>query len=213
MYVTPFGVFACIATVMYSNGVDTMLQLGQVLLALYITFYLYAFIIYGGMVKFFGKYSPIQIFKDIAPAGLNAFGTCSSSATIPISLKCATEKIGIPEEITSLTLPLGITIDMDAVSILMSLMITFFATALGIDLSIGTMVTVLACNVLLSIGIKWIWETFLYSAFLICHTDDTLTALDFKACHLDFSHFVAMQDTLILDMKKCGHTMKSCFGF
>lgn len=161
MYVTPFGVFACIATVMYSNGVDTMLQLGQVLLALYITFYLYAFIlyafiIYGGMVKFFGKYSPIQIFKDIAPAGLNAFGTCSSSATIPISLKCATEKIGIPEEITSLTLPLGTTIDMDAVSILMSLMITFFATALGIDLSIGTMVTVLACNVLLSIGIKWI---------------------------------------------------------
>lgn len=97
-----------------------------------------------------------QIFKDITPAGLNAFGTCSSSATIPISLKCATEKIGIPEEITSLTLPLGITIDMDAVSILMSLMITFFATALGIDLSIGTMVTVLACNVLLSIGIKWI---------------------------------------------------------
>lgn len=92
MYVTPFGVFACIATVMYSNGVDTMLQSGQVLLALYITFYLYAFIIYGGMVKFFGKYSPIQIFKDIAPAGLNAFGTCSSSATISISLNCATEK-------------------------------------------------------------------------------------------------------------------------
>ena len=82
MYVTPFGVFACIATVMYSNGVDTMLQLGQVLLALYITFYLYAFIIYGGMVKFFGKYNPIQFFKDIAPAGLNAFGTCLSSATI-----------------------------------------------------------------------------------------------------------------------------------
>ena len=53
----------------------------------------------------------------------------------------------------------------------------------------------------------------LYSAFLICHTDDTLTAPDFKACHLDFPHFVKMQDTLILNMKKCGHTMKHCFGF
>ena len=53
----------------------------------------------------------------------------------------------------------------------------------------------------------------LYSAFLICHTDDTLTAPDFKACHFNFPHFVEMQDTLILDMKKCGHTMKSCFGF
>lgn len=53
----------------------------------------------------------------------------------------------------------------------------------------------------------------LYSAFLICHTDDTLTAPDFKTCHLDFPHFVKMQDTLILKMKKCGHTMKHCFGF
>ena len=53
----------------------------------------------------------------------------------------------------------------------------------------------------------------LYSAFLICHTDDTLTVPDFKACHLDFPHFVEMQDTLILNMKKCGRTMKSCFGF
>ncbi len=152
MYVTPIGVFACIATVMHSNGISTMIQLAQVLIALYITFYVYAFIIYGGMVKFIGKYNPIQFFKDVAPAGLNAFGTCSSSATIPLSMKCASEKIHIPEEITSLTLPLGATINMDAVSILMSFMITFFASALGIQLSLGTMVTVLACNVLLSIG-------------------------------------------------------------
>ena len=45
----------------------------------------------------------------------------------------------------------------------------------------------------------------LYSAFLIYHTDDTLTAPDFEACHFDFPHFVKMQDTLILNMKKCGH--------
>ena len=53
----------------------------------------------------------------------------------------------------------------------------------------------------------------LYSAFLICHTDDTLAAPDFETCYLDFPHFVKLQDTLILNMKKCGHTMKSCFGF
>ena len=142
----------------YNASIRTSI-IGIVYYVLFIcVYYLYAFIIYMRLlficVYYLWWYG--QIFKDIAPAGLNAFGTCSSSATIPISLKCATEKIGIPEEITSLTLPLGTTIDMDAVSILMSLMITFFATALGIDLSIGTMVTVLACNVLLSIGIKWI---------------------------------------------------------
>ena len=152
MYITPIGIFACIAAVMYANGISTMLSLGKVLLAVYITFFAYAFIVYGAMLKFLGKYSPFKFIKDIAPAAMNAFGTCSSSATIPLSMKCATENIGIPEEIVSLTLPLGATINMDAVSILMSFMITFFASALGMDLPISTMIMVLACNVLLSIG-------------------------------------------------------------
>ncbi len=152
MLCTPVGVFCCIATVMYTNGKDTMIQLAQVMIALYVTYALYAIIIYGGIVKLFGKYSPVRFFKDVAPAALNAFSTCSSNATIPISIKCATENIDVPEEVSSLVIPLGATINMDAVSIVMSFMITFFASALNIELSVGTMVTILACNVLLSIG-------------------------------------------------------------
>ncbi len=152
MYVTPFGVFCCIATVMYTNDVNTMIQVGWVMIALYLTYALYAIVVYGGMVKLFGHYSPVKFFQAIAPAALNAFGTCSSSATLPLSMKAATEEIGVPEEIASLTLPLGATVNMDAVSIVMSFMITFFASACGVELSVGTMITILACNVLLSIG-------------------------------------------------------------
>ncbi len=152
MLCTPVGVFCCIATVMYTNGKETMIQLAQVMIALYITYFIYGFVIYGAIVKFVGKNPALKFFKDVAPAALNAFSTCSSSATIPISMKCARENIGVPEEISSLVLPLGATINMDAVSIVMSFMITFFASALGIELSVGTMVTILACNVLLSIG-------------------------------------------------------------
>ncbi|MEE0955834.1 MAG: dicarboxylate/amino acid:cation symporter [Eubacterium sp.] len=152
MYITPIGVFACIATVMHTNGVQTMASLGKVMLALYITYFIYAAVIYGGIVRIAGKCSPLKFFKAVAPAGLHAFGTCSSNATLPISMKCATEDLDVPEEIASFTLPLGATINMDAVSILMSFMITFFASACGIPLSTGTMVTILASNVLLSIG-------------------------------------------------------------
>ncbi|MCF0134840.1 MAG: dicarboxylate/amino acid:cation symporter [Lachnospiraceae bacterium] len=152
MLCTPVGVFCCIASVMHANSTDTMLQVAQVMIALYVTFAVYAAVVYGGIVKFVGKMSPLKFFKGIAPAALNAFGTCSSSATIPLSMKCATENLEIPEEISSLTLPLGATINMDAVSILMSFMITFFASACGVPLTTGTMLTVLACNVLLSIG-------------------------------------------------------------
>ena len=62
------------------------------------------------------------------------------------------ESLDVPEEVASLTLPLGATINMDAVSILMSFMISFFASALGIPLTLDTMITVLAANTLLSIG-------------------------------------------------------------
>lgn len=151
MYVTPLGVFCSIASVMYANGVNTMLALGQVLLAQYVTYFLYVLIVYGGIVKFLGKYPAGKFFKTILPAALNAFGTCSSSATIPISKRCADE-MGVPNEISSLSLPLGATINMDAVSIIMSFMLVFFANACGVELSFGMMVTLMLCNTLLSIG-------------------------------------------------------------
>ena len=151
MYCTPAGVFCSIASVMYTNGIDTMIALGQVLIALYLTFFLYILIVYGGIVKLIGKYPVGKFFKAIMPAALNAFGTCSSSATIPISKRCADE-IGVPNEISSLALPLGATINMDAVSILMSFMIVFFANACGVELDLGLMVLVMLSNTLLSIG-------------------------------------------------------------
>lgn len=151
MYVTPVGVFCSIASVMYANGIDTMLALGQVLAAQYVTYFLYVLIVYGGIVKFIGKYPAGKFFKTILPAGLNAFGTCSSSATIPISKRCADE-MGVPNEISSLSLPLGATINMDAVSIIMSFMLVFFANACGVELSFSMMVVLMLCNTLLSIG-------------------------------------------------------------
>lgn len=151
MYCTPAGVFCSIASVMYTNGIDTMIALGQVLIALYLTFFLYILIVYGGIVKLIGKYPVGKFFKAIMPAALNAFGTCSSSATIPISKRCADE-IGVPNEISSLALPLGATINMDAVSILMSFMVVFFANACGVELDLGLMVVVMLSNTLLSIG-------------------------------------------------------------
>lgn len=151
MYCTPVGVFCSIASVMYANGVDTMIALGQVLIAQYVTYFLYILIVYGGIVKFIGKYPVGKFFKAVMPAALNAFGTCSSSATIPISKRCADE-MGVPNEISSLALPLGATINMDAVSIIMSFMLVFFANACGVELSFGMMVVLMLSNTLLSIG-------------------------------------------------------------
>ncbi|MDD6678876.1 MAG: dicarboxylate/amino acid:cation symporter [Firmicutes bacterium] len=151
MKFTPIGVFCSISYVMYANGTQTILALAKVLAALYITFILYVLIVYGGIVKLLGKCSLKTFFTKVMPAALNAFGTCSSSATLPISKRCA-DDLGVPNEISSLSLPLGATINMDAVSILMSFMIVFFANACGVEVSFGMLAMVLLCNTLLSIG-------------------------------------------------------------
>lgn len=151
MLFTPVGVFCSISSVIYANGVETIVSLGKVMLALYITYFLYMVIFYGIIVKAVGKCSIKKFWMTIMPAALNAFGTCSSSATLPISKKCADE-LEVPNEISSLSLPLGATINMDAVSIVMSFMIVFFANACGINVSFQMLVVVLLANTLLSIG-------------------------------------------------------------
>ena len=152
MYFTPIGVFCTIVPVVEANGTKTILSLATQLIILYVTFYGFALFIYGGSVKLLGKTSPVKFFKAIMPAALNAFGTCSSSATIPISKQCVEEELGVSNKITSITIPLGATVNMDAVSILMSFMIMFFANACGINVSISMMIIILLANVLLSVG-------------------------------------------------------------
>lgn len=151
MCFTPVGVFCSISSVVYANGTETIFALAKVLIALYLTMFLYIVIAYGGMVKVIGKCGVGHFFATVMPAALNAFGTCSSSATLPISKRCADE-LEVPNEISSMALPLGATINMDAVSILMSFMIVFFANACGVPVSFGMLAIVLLSNTLLSIG-------------------------------------------------------------
>lgn len=152
MYFTPIGVFCTIVPVVEANGTSTIVSLATQLIILYVAFYGFAFIVYGGAVKFLGKTSPFKFFSAIMPAALNAFGTCSSSATIPISKNCVENELGVSNQISSIAIPLGATVNMDAVSIVMSFMIMFFANACGVNVSVSMMIIILLANVLLSVG-------------------------------------------------------------
>lgn len=152
MYFTPIGVFCTIVPVVEANGTSTIVSLATQLIILYVAFYGFAFIVYGGAVKFLGKTSTFKFFRAIMPAALNAFGTCSSSATIPISKSCVENELGVSNQISSIAIPLGATVNMDAVSIVMSFMIMFFANACGVNVSVSMMIIILLANVLLSVG-------------------------------------------------------------
>ena len=152
MYTTPVGVFCSLAGTVHANGLQTILSLAAVLGILYLVMAVYIVIVYGFvMVKGIGRFSLKRFFVTVLPAALNAFGTASSSATLPISKRCADE-MEVPNEISALALPLGATINMDAVSIVMSFMIVFFANATGTELPYSLLAVVLLSNTLLSIG-------------------------------------------------------------
>ena len=166
MYTTPVGVFCSLAGTVHVNGIKTILSLAAVLGALYLVMFLYIVIVYGVViVKAIGKFSIKQFFITVLPAALNAFGTASSSATLPISKRCA-DDMDVPNEISSLALPLGATINMDAVSIVMSFMVVFFANATGTNADRYNLIIAILIAVIIVMGMNLV-GSLLISALVI----------------------------------------------
>ena len=95
--------------------------------------------------------SPLAFFKGMAPAMMMAFSSASSVGTLPFNMECS-ERLGARREITSFVLPLGATINMDGTAIYQGVCAVFIATAYGIDLTVGQMVTIVLTATLASIG-------------------------------------------------------------
>lgn len=151
MTIAPLGVFALIAPVVAANGPSVLLPLLKVIICVYLGCLLHAVVVYGSLLKFIGGYSPIKFFKNVLPAQLVAFSTCSSSATLPVSMECV-QKMGVSKEISSFVLPLGATINMDGTALYQGVCALFVAQIYGIDLTSAQMMTIILTGTLASIG-------------------------------------------------------------
>ncbi|MDD3299174.1 MAG: dicarboxylate/amino acid:cation symporter, partial [Firmicutes bacterium] len=87
MSYAPIGVFALITPVAAQNGPAVLLPLLKVVLGVYIGCFLHAVLVYSSLVKVFAKMNPLTFFKGAAPASMVAFSTCSSSGTLPVTIK------------------------------------------------------------------------------------------------------------------------------
>ena len=96
--------------------------------------------------------SPIKFIKKFFPVMSFAFSTATSNATIPLSIETLEEKMGVSRKISSFTIPLGATINMDGTAIMQGVAVVFAAQAYGIDLTMADYITVIATATLASIG-------------------------------------------------------------
>lgn len=151
MNFAPIGVFGLITPVVAANGPAVLLPLLKVVIAVYLGCLLHAIIVYGAMLQFIGKISPVKFFKGIAPAQLLAFTSCSSGGSLPVNMACV-QKLGVSKEISSFVLPLGATINMDGTAVYQGVCALFIAQIYGVDLTSGQLLTVILTGTLASIG-------------------------------------------------------------
>ena len=152
MWAAPVGVFCLIAKTFAEQGVGLFLPVLAYVITLVAALLLHLFGTLMVMLKLLSGLNPITFMQKIRPAQIFAFSTASSNATIPVTLRCVTERIGVKNSVASFTVPFGATINMDGTAIMQGVATVFLANVYGIDLGVGGYVTVIAMAVLASIG-------------------------------------------------------------
>ena len=152
MKIAPIGVFCLIArtfaTVGFSAFAPMLKYMGNVTLALAIQ----CLIVYQILLFVFTRLNPLKFIKKFLPVMGFAFSTATSNATIPMSIDTLSKKMGVSKQISSFTIPLGATINMDGTSIMQGVAVIFIAQAYGIPLTMGNLATVVVTATLASIG-------------------------------------------------------------
>lgn len=152
MAFAPIGVFCLICKTFTEQGIGLFIPVLTYVLVLVAALLLHLFGTLMLYLKVFSGLSPIIFLKKIRPAQIFAFSTASSNATIPVTLRCVTERMGVNNSVASFTVPFGATINMDGTAIMQGVATVFLANVYGIDLGLGGYLTVIAMAVLASIG-------------------------------------------------------------
>jgi proton glutamate symport protein len=162
----PIGVFCLVASATAKSGFESFSSLMAFFFCVLIALALHTFGVLSLLLVFFAKANPIKHFKEMAPAMLTAFGTSSSAATLPTTMKCA-KNAGIPDKVSGFTLPLGATVNMDGTALYECVAALFIAQAYGLDLSIGVQFTIVLTALLTSIGVAGIPSASLVAIVII----------------------------------------------
>lgn len=152
MEIAPIGVFALMTWIMATQGLAVLQNLGLLAIALYLACILHIGITYTGIIKGLLKLPMMPFLRGVSDAQAVAYSTASSSATLPVTITCAEENLGIDKAVAGSVLPLGATINMDGTAIYIGLVVLFGAQALGIDMTIGMYFGVALMACLVSIG-------------------------------------------------------------
>lgn len=154
MHFAPYGVFALITGLIvdFSGDLDLFSALGLYAITVILGLLVMIFIIYPLFLKIFTQIKYKDFYKAISPAQLLAFSTSSSAATLPVTMECVENNLGVANEVASFVLPVGVTINMDGTSCYQAIAAVFIAQVFGVDLDIYDQLIIVVTATLASIG-------------------------------------------------------------
>ena len=151
MKFAPIGVFALIAKTFATLGLSAIFSMLKYMLTVVLGLGLQLFLVYMVLLTIFAKANPFKFLKKFFPVLGFAFSTSSSNATVPMNIN-KLEELGVSRKISSFTIPLGATINMDGTAIMQGVAVVFAANAYGMQLTPQNFLTVIAAATLASVG-------------------------------------------------------------
>lgn len=156
MKLSPYAVFALMAPIVAGTGFDVLGALGVYAACVVAGLAIVLLVVYPLLLRLgtraTDRMGPARFYRGMSPAMLVAFSSSSSNATLPVTMECARDRLGVSEEITSFVCPLGATVNMNGTALYQAVAVTFLAQIFGVPLSLADQVAIVVMATLSAIG-------------------------------------------------------------
>jgi DAACS family dicarboxylate/amino acid:cation (Na+ or H+) symporter len=156
MRLAPYAVFCLIFSTTAQYGSQLLVALAAFVATVLTGLAVQLLVVFPVLVRVLGGLSPVRFFRGASDAMITAFSTSSSSATLPTAMKCAEEKLGVPQAVSRFVLPLSASMNHNGTALFEGVTVVFLAQVYGVNLSIGDQILVLAFCVLTATGVAGI---------------------------------------------------------
>ncbi len=199
----PIGVFGLVTPTIMTTGPTLFLVMGKFAATVLLGLGIHVFVVLPLFLWFLAKEKPVNHFRAMFPALLTAFSTASSSATLPLTMECVRKRAGVSRTVTSFTLPLGATVNMDGTALFECVVVVFLAQLFGVEMGFATQFSVIIMALLTSIGVAGIPSASLVAIIVI------LNAVGFPEASIAAGIGIVYVVDRILDMTR---TAVNVFG-
>jgi DAACS family dicarboxylate/amino acid:cation (Na+ or H+) symporter len=152
MMIAPYGVAGLVFGVTSRFGLALLKPLAVYIIVVLLSLLVHTVVNYSFLLRVFVRMSPLAFFSRVRAPIITAFSTSSSSGTLPTSIACAEQKLGVPPQIAGFVLPLGATMNMNGTSLFEGVTVLFLAQVFGVSLSLGDQAIVMVMCVITAIG-------------------------------------------------------------